>query len=102
MPAKVVHTSFPLTTVAGRVALLTCVISGDVSNRALKEIVVHDTEKRPYRKPVVAAGKRYSSITEAAEGICGKMAPRRRILAMQKMIANYCNADNVPHYYWSE
>lgn len=114
MTAKATHPTFPLSTVAGRVALLTSVISGIVPNRVLENIVVHDTEKRPYRKPVVVPingkEKRFPSVREAAhaklvEQRCGgTYGPMylRMLNAMEKRIANYCNADNVKGYYWSE
>jgi hypothetical protein len=99
---KVSPQVFALTTVAGRVGLLAGITAGTVTYEEVEASVLRDTEKRPYRKPVVAKGKRYSSVTRAAEGICGSMAPYKRLLAMQKTIARYCNADNVAGYYWSE
>lgn len=99
---KVSPQVFALTTVAGRVGLLAGITAGTVTRDEVEAAVLSDTEKRPYRKPVVARNRRYNSVTEAAESICGSMAPRRRILAMQKTIARYCNADNVAGYYWSE
>ena len=99
---KVSPQVFPLTTVAGRVGLLAGITAGTVTREEVEAAVLKDTEKRPYRKPVVARGKRYDSVTEAADGICGSMAPRKRLMAMQKTIARYCNADNVEGFYWSE
>ena len=99
---KVSHQVFPLTTVAGRVGLLAGITAGTVTREEVEAAVLKDTEKRPFRKPVVARNKRYPSVTAAAEAICGSMAPRKRIMAMQKTIARYCNADNVEGYYWSE
>ena len=100
--AKVAHKSFKLTSVAGRVALLAGITAGTVSREEAEQAVLADTEKRPYRKPVVARNKRYPSITAAAEALCGSMSTRRRVLAVQKTIARYCDADNVAGFYWSE
>ena len=114
MPTKATHPSFPLSTVAGRVALLTCVIADAVPKKVLENIVVHDTEKRPHRKPVVVPiGKkevRFPSVRAAAQSKLVDMYPGlqygpsylRKLNAMEKRIANYCNADNVKGYYWSE
>lgn len=99
--AKVAHKEFSLNSVAGRVALLVGVTAGTVGQAEVEAAVLRDTEKRPYRKPVVAKGKRYNSVTEAAEAICRGHATRCEVMAMQKTIARYCNADNVKGYYWS-
>lgn len=99
--AKVAHKEFSLASTAGRVALLAGLTAGTVGRPEVEAAVLRDTEKRPYRKPVVAKGKRYSSVTEAAEAICTGYATRREVMAMQKTIARYCNADNVSGFYWS-
>lgn len=100
--AKVIHPTFNLSTVAGRVGLLCGITAGTVDRKEVEAAVLRDTEKRPYRKPVVARGKRYDSVTEAAVDICGKYTTRKEVMAMQKTIARYCNADNVEGFYWSE
>ena len=99
---KVSPQVFPLTTVAGRVGLLAGITAGTVTREEVEAAVLKDTEKRPYRKPVVAGGRRYDSISEAAEEIAGWKSHHSKVLAMQKTIARYCNADNVEGYYWSE
>lgn len=101
VPRKVTPQVFPMNTVAGRTALLIGLTAGQVSRAEVEAAALLDNEKRPYRKPVVAQGRRYRSVTQAAEAICGATAPRKRVLAMQKTIARYCNADNVAGYYWS-
>ena len=114
MPAKATHASFPLTTVSGRVALLTHIIAGVVPKKDIESAVIHDTEKRPHRKPVVVPINkkevRFPSVRAAAHaklaaGLAGgTYGPMylRMLNAMEKRIANYCNADNVKGYYWSE
>lgn len=99
---KVSPQVFQLTTVAGRVGLLAGITAGTVSREELEAAVLKDTEKRPYRKPVVASGIRFDSVTKAAEAHTRNRATRREVLAMQKTIARYCNADNVEGFYWSE
>ena len=99
---KVSPQVFKLASVAGRVGLLAGITAGTVSREEVEAAVLKDTEKRPYRKPVVADYTRYPSITAAAEDICGWKASRREVLAMQKNIANWCNSDDVPGCYWAE
>lgn len=99
---KATHTRFPLTTQAGRVALLTGITAGTVSRGEVEAAVLVDTEKRPYRKPVVAWNRRFNSVTEAAAAVCSKRASLNELKNMQQMIRRLCNADNVYGFYWSE
>ena len=96
---KVTHKEFKLATQAGRIGLLCGITAGTVTNAEIEHAIIADTEKRPYRKPVVANGKRYPSITAAAVALADNN--RKAVLAMQKTIANWCNADNVEGYYWA-
>lgn len=117
---KVSPQVFQLTSVAGRVGLLAGITAGTVSREEVEAAVLADTEKRPYRKPVVAEGKRYNSVTDAALALVSKYekcvefnrktrkfkivgADRARAIdALKHRIARYCNADNVEGFYWSE
>jgi hypothetical protein len=92
---------FSLNTVAGRVALLTGIVEGVVLQKEIMHAVIQDTEKRPYRKPVVAYGKRYPSVTAAALANSGAVG-RKAVNAMQKNIARWCNEDCHVGFYWSE
>lgn len=98
--AKVTHKEFKLTTVAGRVGLLAGIAAGTVQRAELEAAVLADTEKRPYRKPVVAFGKRYNSVTQAAMANTHVIG-RRAVNAMQKNIARWCNEDCHVGFYWS-
>lgn len=102
--AKVVPKEFKLTTQAGRVGLLCGVIAKTVTDEELQHAIIADTEKRPYRKPVVAYGQRFNSITEAAEWALGgkQWSTLNELKAEQARIRNMCNADNVVGFYWSE
>jgi len=98
---KVTPKVFPLISTTGRVALLTGITAGTVTLAEVEHAVLRDLEARPYRKPVVARGQRYPSITAAAEALAGRFATHREIKAWQVTIANKCNADNVVGYYWA-
>jgi hypothetical protein len=93
---------FALTSVAGRVALLCGITAGTVTQKEVEAAVVMDTEKRPHRKPVVAEGMYFKSVTDAAVCLTGARPTRREVMAEQKRIARLCNADNVEGYYWAE
>lgn len=124
-PVAVKYKEFKLTTQAGRVGLLCGLTAGTVTREEVEAAVLQDTEKRPYRKPVVAEGKRYASVTEAATALLSKyekvatfnkktqaislisytevVANRSKALdALKHRIARLCNADDTEGYYWSE
>ena len=77
--------------------------------------MLRDTEKRPRNKPVVVPNAtggevRFRSITLAAMYLLRneyRVIPvginyKKALDCIQHRIARYCNADNVPHYYWAE
>lgn len=98
---------FPLTTVAGRVALLTGIAAKTVTDEELEAAVLHDTETRQHRKPVYAYGKRYTSIRNAAiaairlSTISG-IDYAKKLNAMEKRIAYLCNKDQTVGFYWAK
>lgn len=104
--------SFPLTKQADRVALLVGITAGTVTRPEVEAAVLHDTAKRPYRKPVVVEHMRFDSVTEAAHYLTARphfvfssknpVTYAKRLDAYKHQIARYCNADNVDGYYWSE
>lgn len=100
--AKVIYSPFKLSTQAGRIGLLCGLTAGTVTRDEVEAAVLQDTEKRPYRKPVVAYGRRYNSITEAAAANCSSTATLNQLKAEQAFIRKLCNADNVEGFYWSE
>ena len=105
MPAKVKPAEFPLTNSSRRIALLTGVLAGTVGSRELKHHIALDAEPRPYKKPVVAWGKRYESISAAAAAAHTRFrwtGQDRTEAAWQKYIARLCNADCWAGFYWSE
>lgn len=93
---------FQLTSTAGRVALLCGLTAGTVTRKEVEAAIIADTAPRPYRKPVVACGMRFDSVTDGAVHLCGRGASHNKIAAMKKNIANWCNADNLEGYYWAE
>lgn len=99
--AKVIHPSFNLSTVMGRTVFLTGVAMGTVPTAYIQAVVNEDNQRRPYRKPVVAYGKRYPSVTEAAIAN-SSFVGRKAVNAMQKNIARWCNEDCHEGFYWSE
>lgn len=100
--AKVVYPKFNLSTVAGRVGLLCGLTAGTVSREEVEHAVLADTEKRPYRKPVVAYGQRFESITAAAEWACHLNATLNELKTEQARIRKLCNDDCWEGFYWSE
>ena len=104
---KVSPQVFPLTSVAGRVALLTGIAAKTVTTEELEAAVVHDTEKRQYRKPVYAYGKRYPSIRKAAIAALrlstvGGLDYALKLNAMEHKIAYLCNKDQTVGFYWAK
>ena len=108
MAIKVTPVVYPLTTVAGRVALLVGITSGTVQYDEVVQAVLHDTATRAARKPVYAAGRRYSSIRNAAIALVtyspmlSRLDYAKRLDAMAHKIARWCNEDNRVGYYWSK
>lgn len=97
---KVKHKEFPLAGQSGRVAILLGVLDGSVKEAEIKHYVSRDVEKRPFRKPVVANGVRYESVTAAARAIA-KSNELNAVEAERKRIAQLCNEDCWVGYYWS-
>ncbi len=108
---KINPVSFPLSTQAGRVALLMGLVNGTVKKAELRAAIIQDTEKRPYCKPIVAEGKRFDSVIDAAHWLYRttpashgtKHADHHAVIArIRKRIAKWATADNVPGYFWTE
>lgn len=105
---KVIDTKFPLTHSANRVALVTGLIAGLVDKAEAQESILHDTMARKWKKPVVAEGTRFESVTAAAQHIVaqrrGKLSPNDHFRAVQsevKRISRLCTQDCWEGYYWS-
>jgi len=100
---KVDYTALPLTCQAGRTALFIGLTAGTVTREEVEQAVLLDNEKRPYRKPVVAYGKRYSSITAAAaDRFNGRLATSNQHKSEQARIRRLCNEDKTVGFYWAE
>lgn len=101
--------TFPLASSAYRIAVISGLIAGTVTrNEAMMNIVVDATQRR-HKKPVVAEGVRYDSVSDAAKflvllrpGRSSKEAFFRAVQNEQKRIARLCNQDRSEGYYWSE
>lgn len=106
---KIVNNVFPLAISSNRIALLTGILSGTVGDREVEAAVLKDTEKRAHRKPVVAEGIYFESVTEAAKVLVttrtGRMTKDtffRAVQSEQKRIARKCTQDCWDGYYWAE
>lgn len=104
---KVANTVFPLASSANRIALLLEVHNGTVDNNELKSALLHDSSKRPYRKPVCAEGIYFPSVTEAAKTLVTVRNDRmsrdafyRAVQSEVKRISRLCTEDCHDGYYW--
>lgn len=108
---KIVPNKFPLSSQAGRVALLAGVLAGHVGKEEIRNAMVQDTEKRPRSKPVVAWDRRFESVTQAAHWavrwrpevagrgvVAGDHAALERV---RKMISTRATQDCWAGFYWS-
>lgn len=105
---KTVNTVFPLASSANRVAIITGLLAGTVSKVEAELAVERDVGKRTRCKPVVAAGVRYDSVSDAAKflvlirpGRSSKEAFFRAVQSEQKRIARLCTQDCWDGYYWA-
>lgn len=114
---KVAHLSHNMSSILGRTVILEGIKAGTVQTADIVAALVEDNQPRQYRKPVVVPGlrgkeTRFDSVRFAAahllwienrKGIIPTGTYYARALnAIEKRIARYCNADNVPGYYWAE
>jgi hypothetical protein len=109
MTAKIIPFQFPLSTQAGRVALLAGIMSGYVTKQEIAHAITQDMETRPRIKPVMAWGRRFESVTAAAhwairwkpdfcaKGIAGDHA---RLERARKLIARRATQDCWAGFYW--
>lgn len=89
-------------------ALLSGILCDTVGNGEIQHAMMVDTERRQYRKPVVADYKWFPSVADAVRYEMGKEVYQcastvlRRYDALRKRITVMCDNDDVPGYYWSE
>ena len=103
--------NFPLQTQAYRIALLSGVLSGTVDRPEIEHAMVVDSGRRPYRRKVVAGGKFYDSIADAARAMLKRDAHllkqlppgeiAKRFDANKKFITYVCDKDDTEGYYWA-
>lgn len=111
MTKKIVPHQFPLSTQAGRVALLAGVLSGHVGKQEIVRAIEQDMETRPRVKPVMAWNRRFESVTAAAHwairwkpefcagGIAGDHA---RLERARKLIGRRATQDCWEGFFWCE
>jgi hypothetical protein len=106
---KVTNNVFPLASSANRIALLTGILSGTVGDREVEAAVLKDTEKRKRKKPVVAEGIYFDSVTDAARYMVNKSHARLKkddyfdlVQSNLKRISRMCSQDCWEGYYWAE
>lgn len=93
--------AFPLASQAARVALPLGVLDGNVQAQEVRAAVAQDVLPRPHRKPVVADGMHFISVTAAAKFFVQRDS-YSNVSAMCKAIARKCNEDCWEGYYWAE
>ena len=98
---KVSPKTFPLASSAMRLALIGGMLEGMVSAEEVKHHMVLDAEKRPHRKPVVAAGMWFPSVAAAARYL-STSDTHAEVSNLAKMISRKCNEDCWEGFYWSE
>jgi len=106
---KVENPVFPLASSSNRIALLTGIVAGTVGKAEITKAVLKDTERRKHKKPVVAEGMYFDSVTDAArflvsKGVRGLHKDVYFDLVQSKMkkISRMCTQDCWAGYYWAE
>ena len=101
--AKIVPERFPLASQANRIALLTGVLCGYVSKDEIKAALTQDAKPRPHRKPVVAFGKFFISVSAAARWRMNQPGGKEKTEnTWVKYISRRCEQDCWEGFYWSE
>ena len=99
-----------LTNIAGRNAVLGGITAGAMTREECEYHMLKDNELRPKHVAVVAEGKHFASVTKAAHYLFKQHYAIQFMSALQVYnamcnlrvtIANKCNKDNVPGYYWA-
>jgi cell division protein YceG involved in septum cleavage len=106
---KATNIKFPMASSAHRIAIVSGLISGLVGRAEAMRTIEQDAGQRRHKKPVVAEGVQYDSVTDAAKflvlvrpGRLSKEAFFRAVQNEQKRIARLCNQDQTEGYYWAE
>lgn len=106
---KVAHNEvFPLASHDARVTLLQTVRAGTCTVSTIDAAIKQDSKTRKYKKPIVAYGVRYASITDAAKALLLQRKTRWdkddycNALSNQKQrLTRLCNEGPVTGVYWS-
>lgn len=106
---KALNITFPMASSAHRIAIVSGMLAGTVEKEEAMQEVLHDMTPRAHKKPVVAEGQRYDSVTDAAKflvlvrgGRSSKEQFFRAVQCEQKRIARLCTQDCWDGYYWAE
>ena len=106
---KALNITFPMASSAHRIAIVTGLLAGTVDREEAMVAVIQDAQGRAHKKPVVAEGVRYDSVTDAAKflvlvrgGRSSKEQFFRAVQCEQKRIARLCTQDRWEGYYWAE
>ena len=106
---KVENTVFPLASSSNRVALLTGIVAGTVGKAEITEAVLKDTLRRKHKKPVVAEGMYFDSVTDAARFLVSRCVRSTNnnvyfdlVQSKMKSISRMCTQDCWEGYYWAE
>lgn len=103
MTARVQHQVFPLKQRAARIALLSAILEGFSSPDEVRYNISIEAEPEPRRKPVVAWGRRYESVTAAAQWAQAQpgWARPRSLSGWRAWIRRQCDEDCWEGFYWS-
>ena len=106
---KVQNTVFPLASSIHRAALITSIVAGATGKDEAEAAVLHDLQPRRHKKPVVAEGIYFESVTAAAKALVARRVRKasketffRIVQSEQKRIARMCTEDCWEGYYWAE
>ncbi len=106
---KALNITFPMASSAHRIAIVSGMLAGTVGRQEAMMNIAQDAVPRAHKKPVVAEGQRYDSVTDAAKflvlvrgGRSSKEKFFRAVQSEQKRIARLCTQDCWEGYYWAE
>lgn len=101
------YPDFPLARKDERLGLLQGILAGTVGKGKIKKALKADQAARPHQKACVAGGNWFPSVIAAARYEYSMTKRRasaddhhRRLGALQKKIARWCEADDREGYYW--
>ena len=106
---KVQNLVFPLASSANRAELINGLMDGVIKHSEAQAALVLDLSPRPHKKPVVAEGTYFPSVTDAAKAIVAQRLKNvskdiffKAVQSEQKRISRWCSQDCWEGYYWAE